>query len=295
MCVKLDISLSIENKTFPKICLTFDAEEWSLPGEYNLKTIYNQNTEFSKIGCIKLCNLLKQYKIKATFFVTGYFAEKEPEVVKMLFAEGHEIASHAYTNNKLTQYNKTQLKSIICKTTEILSELVPESIKGFRAPMCCINNDIIDVLYALGFEYDSSLHPTIIPGRYCRVQYPSTPHFLRNEGFLKNENRPKILEIPISVIPLIRFPISWWWMRNMGNWITRFGTDINLRNSNNVVLYFHPWEYVSLPKIKGLPGHLTRKCGANFLIKLENFINIYINRYEFSCLRELSKGYLLDV
>ncbi len=51
-----------------------------------------------------ILNLLKKYKIKSTFFLTGYFVKNFPNETKRLLAEGHEVGSHSlnhiYYNSK---------------------------------------------------------------------------------------------------------------------------------------------------------------------------------------------------
>lgn len=280
-------------KNRPSLFLTFDVEEWLLPEDYNFETELNRNTRFSSSGSINILDLLKVHNVKATFFITGYFAEREPQILKNIDEAGHEIASHGYCHTDLSRQNKDDLKNIIARSTGILSGLVSQEIKGFRAPWFYINQDIINILYELGYQYDSSIHPAIVPGHYYNWSYPLVPYFL-NRNRSTSQNNGRILEIPISVIPLIRFPISWWWMRNIGLWLTRFGTDINLRKKRNVILYFHTWEFVKLPHIKGAPFHLIRGCGDAFLDRLEKFIGFYIDRFQFKPLKELAEGYLMS-
>jgi len=45
-----------------------------------------------------LLELLKQYRVKATFFVLGSKAEQYPELVRRIHEEGHEIGIHNYTH-----------------------------------------------------------------------------------------------------------------------------------------------------------------------------------------------------
>lgn len=65
-----------------------------------------------------ILDTLKQYDIKATFFVLGSRVKISPEVVKRAYNEGHYIANHGYThkyskiyassNDVLKEYNKTE-------------------------------------------------------------------------------------------------------------------------------------------------------------------------------------------
>lgn len=275
------------------LSLTFDVEEWLSPEEHNFESRFNRNTEFSRLGCIKILDLLKSYNIKTTFFITGYFAEREPHILRMIDNAGHEIASHAYCHTNLTKQSEDNLKTNIERSSKILSGLVSQEIKGFRAPGCYINQDIIDILSELGYQYDSSIHPAIVPGHYYNWKYPLKPYFPSRDDLTRQDKR-RLLEIPISVIPLIRLPISWWWMRNIGLWLTRFGTNINLLQNRNVILYFHAWEFVKLPHIKGLPLPLIKHCGDEFLDKLEKFISLYMDKFQFRPLKELAAEHLED-
>lgn len=41
-----------------------------------------------------ILDLLDKYGVKATFFVPGYVAEHNPEVIRRIAAAGHELANH---------------------------------------------------------------------------------------------------------------------------------------------------------------------------------------------------------
>ena len=44
-------------------------------------------------------DILKEYDIKATFFLIGKKAEKHPYLVKQIVEEGHIIANHTYSHS----------------------------------------------------------------------------------------------------------------------------------------------------------------------------------------------------
>jgi len=254
-----------KNTPEPAIHLTFDVEEnpyikTNLP--------YTDDCFLSNQGCSILIPILEEYHVRATFFITGYFAEKNPDIVKRLHEKGHEIASHSYKHQNFKNLTSSDLESEIKRSTEILSNLIGEKINGFRAPFCCYRNKLSAMLKAHHYQYDSSLHPAIVPGKYYNFFSPVTP-FQEKNG---------ILEIPISVLPVIHFPISWWWMRNLGSWVTHTGTSINLHLKRNVILYFHPWEFVDLSKMKGDAPFITRNTGRKFCEQLKNFIKFYKNK-----------------
>src|SRR5258708_425634 len=46
----------------------------------------------------KMLAALRNHHAKATFFVLGSLADRHPELLKQMVAEGHEIGSHTYTH-----------------------------------------------------------------------------------------------------------------------------------------------------------------------------------------------------
>ncbi len=55
-----------------------------------------------------ILDILKQEKIKATFFVLGSRVEAMPETVKRIYEEGHYIANHGYSHSYSAIYSSPQ-------------------------------------------------------------------------------------------------------------------------------------------------------------------------------------------
>jgi|GEM_PF-717947 len=263
-----------------RIYLSFDLEEWRIPEHNGIKSKYNANTSFSYKGTLRLLGLLKKHSIKVTFFVTGYFAQKRPGLIKKIIKEGHEIASHGYKDGDYNKLMPEEIREGIMKTTKILTRITGKKPLGFRTPQFSVNDTVLREIIKEGYSYDSSIHPTIIP-RY-KNDYPKK----QEPYILELSSNEKIKEIPASVMPLIRGPISWVWMRNIGMWWTKLGMKLNLRAGRSAVIYLHPWEFVNLPKIGGVPSYITRNCGNRFLKKLEGLIKSF-KKYEFGLIKDM--------
>ncbi len=244
-----------------KILLTFDVEEFDF---VNGKDKF----EISKKGLQEIEILLDKYNIKVTFFTTLKFAEKYPKFIKELEKKGHEIASHGYIHSDSYLESMEKLEKVIKKVKKLGLD-----VKGFRAPRYEIKG--ISDLEKFGFKYDSSLHPTCIPGRYFNI--------FKSRKIHKKGN---ILEIPPSVLPLIRLPIFWLAFKNFGKTYAKIFTRINFLFSDYTMLVFHPWEFSDLRKIKMMKIMKT-KSGKELLKMLENYIVFCKNRgYEFSTIND---------
>lgn len=80
----------------------------------------------SSIVTPQILDILAQYDIKATFFVVGKFAEKNPDILKRTYEEGHDIGNHSYSHNYNYIYKKV---SNFVKELDITQEVF-KSILG---------------------------------------------------------------------------------------------------------------------------------------------------------------------
>lgn len=70
-----------------------------------------------------MLQVLEQNNVKATFFVTGRFAEKFPELVQQIAAAGHEIGNHGYKHSHPDQLSVAQNQKDITQSEAILEKL----------------------------------------------------------------------------------------------------------------------------------------------------------------------------
>lgn len=57
----------------------------------------------------RLLDMLKQRKIKATFYVVGNMVKYSPQLLQRMIAEGHEIGNHTVTHNTLSRMSDDAL------------------------------------------------------------------------------------------------------------------------------------------------------------------------------------------
>jgi peptidoglycan-N-acetylglucosamine deacetylase len=100
----------------------------------------------------KLLDLLKQENIKVMFFVLGVnvAAEKNIEIVKRAYEEGHIIGNHTYFHRNLRSLSDFEIKSEILNTEEFIKDFMT-SPKFFRPPYGITNFKIDKILKDLGY------------------------------------------------------------------------------------------------------------------------------------------------
>lgn len=206
-------------------------------------------------GLPLLLELYAQYKVKTTFFFTGYIAEKFPEVVKQILPYGHEVGSHGYTHDVNMAFDLLSLeeqKEHLIKSKTILEELSGQEVISFRAPAARTNKYTATALAETGFKIDSSIASQRFDfflsfGSRQKLNWlkaPRTPYFTKEDSLWEKGNGP-ILEIPISafIMPYIGttmrlFPLLTTLLRNLLALESSF-------NRKPIVFLTHPNEFIT--------------------------------------------------
>lgn len=93
----------------------------------------------------QIIDILNNNGVKATFFLVGEWVDMNPEKVKKLFENGHELGNNSNTYSKLTELSKSKIKSEILQTSEKIKKITGLNTNIFRAPYGEYNNNIIKI------------------------------------------------------------------------------------------------------------------------------------------------------
>lgn len=195
-------------------------------------------------GCV--CRSRRQ----VDFFVLGWVAERYPELIKEIHAQGHEVASHGYAHRRATEQTREEFKADVKRSKDHLEDLLGEQIAGYRAPSFSIayNNEwAFEVLAELGFAYSSSTYPV----KHDLYGTPDWPRF----AYKRPED---IVEIPIPTLKMLgkQIPIGGGgYFRLYPYAMTKKLVNRYLRKEKQPYsFYFHPWEIdAEQPRMQGAP------------------------------------------
>jgi polysaccharide deacetylase family protein (PEP-CTERM system associated) len=128
---------------------------------------YERNT-------LKALDLLDEYSTKATFFVLGWIAEHNHDLVREIASRGHEVASRGYYHRGLKNLTADEFRSDIRRTNGVIEAVTGRPAVGYRAAeKLRYKSDewIFDILADEGFAYDASFIPTRADGPRQRAAH----------------------------------------------------------------------------------------------------------------------------
>jgi polysaccharide deacetylase family protein (PEP-CTERM system associated) len=232
--------------------LTIDVEEWFHSD--NVRGVIGREAWSAcesrvERNTIRMLEILDEHNVRGTFFVLGWVAERCPGLVRRISAAGHEVASHGYGHDHVYSLLASDFRTDILRSKRLLEDLTGKPVRGYRAPCFSITEWAIPILQDAGFEYDSSVVPTLLHDRYGRLDGMDAgkPITLLREGFY---------EVCISCIRLGKRGIPWggggyFRFVPFGLWLQ--GVSAILGSGLPYIFYLHPWEIdADQPRVAGI-------------------------------------------
>lgn len=273
------------------ILLTFDIEDWFQVEnfkEYIPYSSWSSREQRVYSNTIALLDLLDDAptKVKATFFILGWVAERHPNLVSEISKRGHEVASHGYNHKLCYQQTPDELYSDLDKSKKLLEDIIGQEVSGYRAPSFSITDEALKVVQKAGYKYDSSYNSYDKHGRYGSITLPYTEE--QNRPLHKIS--PSFCEIPVSNLSIYGKIIPWGgggYFRLLPSFLHRAGVKKILKESGCYTFYMHPWEIdPEQPRVKDVKTSFKFRHYINLNTtekKLLNFLNNNRDRSYLSC------------
>jgi len=82
----------------------------------------------------QILDILARENVKAAFFIVGQNGQANPDLVKRIVAEGHEIGNHSFTHPNLGEVPRQITELELNTTQRLIESLTGRSTRLFRAP-----------------------------------------------------------------------------------------------------------------------------------------------------------------
>lgn len=230
-----------------KIILSFDVEDHHrIEAAANLAIDIQMRQHSQQRVEPATCWLLDQLgerRVKASFFIVGEIAQRNPALVRRIYADGHEIACHSLNHERLHRLTPDSFREDVRRSLDELAQITGAAVLGYRAPTFSIDRQTawaIDVLAELGVLYDSSIYPV----RHDRYGVPGAPR----GPFWAGGRSNSLLELPPLTLRFagLNLPIGGGGYFRL---LPRMMMEAAFRQVKRRVrpsvamLYFHPWEF----------------------------------------------------
>lgn len=237
----------------------------------------------------KIFEIFSQANVKSTFFILGWVAERYPDIVKKIIENGHELASHGYGHQRVSDLTRVQFTQDVTHAKNILEDISGHEIKGYRAPSYSIGKKNIwalEVLAETGHQYSSSIYPI----QHDHYGYPEAPRFVFKD------TKTGLIEIPITTVQLFSrlFPAGGGgFFRFYPYFLSKWALNrVNKTDGQAAVFYLHPWELdPDQPRQKNISRKSNFRHYLN-LSKTESRLRQLLSDFEWSSMSEVFIGNL---
>lgn len=153
--------MRIYHGMFP-IMLTFDLDGETLwlnrdPKNAERPVILSQGRYGPLVGVARILTILRRHQILATFFVPGWIAERYPDTLRAIAAEGHEIGHHGYLHEWPSRLSREEEVAALRRGLEAIERVTGARPVGYRAPGWELSAHTLGLLVEHGFAYSSNM------------------------------------------------------------------------------------------------------------------------------------------
>jgi hypothetical protein len=220
-----------------------------IPWHFTIDVDWVPGSEAGLEGLLDFCD---RWKLKATIFVAGRFAETYADLIRDCRMRGHELGTHGWEHGGLEEDEDfrsagyDQQREWIRLATEAVEKASGVRPVVFRAPSLWIGETTLRALEDEGYRYDSSVPAGRFDCGFGRVHYlkyfrapsePYRPSFDR----LSLPGYSSIIEMPPSAF---LFPINMATLRVLGLPVMKWMIRRISRRTSRLVFYCHPHEFV---------------------------------------------------
>ena len=188
----------------------------------------------------RVLELFDDAGVKGTFFTLGWVAERHPQVVRRIVAQGHELASHGMAHFRADAQSPDEFRADVSRAKRLLEDVGGTPVRGYRAASFSIgakNQWAFEALAECGYAYSSSVYP-VKHDIYGMPEAPRAPFHPKGANGL--------LEVPISTVNLFgrNLPCGGGgYFRLLPYGYSRWAISrVNRIERRPTTFYFHPWE-----------------------------------------------------
>jgi polysaccharide deacetylase family protein (PEP-CTERM system associated) len=243
----------------------------------------------------RVLSILRAHDTRATFFVLGWVAERHPDLVREIVADGHEVGTHGHAHELLYRQTREEFAADLTRALDALGAAggTRAPVLGYRAPAFSLTDDsrwALEVLRAHGIRYDSSLLPLAHGNGAHRSALRGGKQYGISGAARFAARLDDLWEFPVSTVS---FGGRNWSVAGGGLfrllplWVNRRMIDRINAEGQPAIVYLHPWEFdPDEPEVPGAPALARFRHRVN-LDKTEGRLRRLLGERRFAPVREV--------
>jgi peptidoglycan/xylan/chitin deacetylase (PgdA/CDA1 family) len=268
----------------PKVaCLTLDLEPDLRAPDRRVRLLDDD----SKLEW--LLGLLRKEAVPLTCFTVMSLGERYADRLTVLSQSADiEFAVHSFSHDTSQPASAYEVE----RSWDAYCNLFNVPPRGYRSPNCLIDDAGIERLARQGFQYDSSIVPSV---RFDEYGYNNWSY--GRMPFRFNVDGRSIIEFPVACLKAVRLPLIFSYAKLLGMPAYRLATTV-LPLPDIAVTFFHPYDLYAAEIAGRIPGwkryaHLRNARRAPDM--LAELIALFKRRgYSFAKLGDLAQSFQAD-
>lgn len=98
-----------------------------------------------------ILSILDKHNAPAVFFVTGEWADNNPDAIKQIDTAGHEIGNHGYAHKHMPTLSSEEMITEIQKCHNSVYNITGKDMTLFRAPYSDWSDEVVNAAHAMGY------------------------------------------------------------------------------------------------------------------------------------------------
>ncbi len=223
--------------------LSVDVEDWFQVGAFEnviRRDAWDGLSDRVERNCDAILQMFADADVQATFFTLGWVAQRHPQLMQRIAAEGHELASHGWDHARVFRMDREEFARDLDMSRKAIEDAAGVRVTGYRAPSFSIDHRTpwaYMILAEQGFAYSSSVAPIT----HDHYGWREAPRFA-----FRPLPWSDLIELPVTTAMLggkrmaaggggffrvLPYAFSRWAIR-----------QVNRREGRPAIFYFHPWE-----------------------------------------------------
>ncbi len=228
--------------------------------------------------------------INGSFFVVGEIADAMADKLRIMDKRGHEIACHGYQHLRPVTFSNEEFRKQLINAKSTLERILGHSVSGYRAASFGIDDEHLNIVDEVGFQYDSS---KLKPQKSAKYGVLHLSGFREVFPCIFRRNNFTEIEVSTQRIGSMNMLLGGGYIRMLPWVFMKWMHRRYLKTGQPYVMYIHPIDLSSkpIPKVDGISfdRYLRTRIGRKHMVR--RFIKVIellkANGYEFVTFREL--------